>query len=253
MTRKRARTICQVIINLTLLTTLIAPFTLAQPTKHKTLSELINNEEPGWELVTEWIKEGKNKIEVLPKSQTDAEKALLETQVTTRSPMGAVIYETGGILIDNGWIRIIGSGSERLNRSIMQWNKGKSYTTEGEQPSFLLIADDVIGGFYAINNGEFSAEDIGKVFYFAPDTLEWESLGVSYSDFLIFCFSGDLEKFYEGFRWAKWESDVISLTGNKGFSTFPFPWTKEGKDINNVSRKAISIEDLWSLYNGYKK
>ena len=43
-----------------------------------------------------------------------AEFALYKTQVTTRSPMGAIIYETMNILIDNGWIRILGSGNEKI-------------------------------------------------------------------------------------------------------------------------------------------
>ena len=30
-------------------------------------------------------------------------------QMPTSSPMGAVIYETGGILIHHGWLRILGS------------------------------------------------------------------------------------------------------------------------------------------------
>ena len=77
----------------------------------KILKELINLDEPGWELVTEWLNEAENEFEILPKQEKRAEKELLNAQVTTRSPMGAVIYETGGILIDNGWLRILGSGS----------------------------------------------------------------------------------------------------------------------------------------------
>lgn len=42
------------------------------------------------------------------------ETALLATQVTTRSPMGAVVYHTGGILVDHGWIRILGAGECKL-------------------------------------------------------------------------------------------------------------------------------------------
>ena len=37
--------------------------------------------------------------------------------------MGAVIFETGGILIDEGWLRILGSGHPRLPRSLPDWNK----------------------------------------------------------------------------------------------------------------------------------
>ena len=48
-------------------------------------------------------------------------------QMPTSSPMGAVIYETGGILIHHGWLRILGSGSFKLPRGLMDWNFSKSF------------------------------------------------------------------------------------------------------------------------------
>lgn len=216
--------------------------------KMRPLNELINVADPGWTLVKKWIGEATNKVEVLPKDNVRADSALYQTQVTTRSPMGAVIYETGGILIDNGWIRILGSGSTRLNRSLMEWNKGKSFKKIGDSPSFLLIADDVLGGFFAINAGGLSKEKIGKVFYFAPDNLTWEPTDLGYSDFLIFCFKGDLEKYYEGYRWNNWDKEISILDGNLGISCIPFLWTKEGKDINKVNKAPVPIQELWGLY-----
>jgi hypothetical protein len=189
----------------------------AQSSSSRPLSELIHKEDSGWTLVQDWLKEANNKVEVLPKQQQKAENALLQLQVTTRSPMGAIVYESGGILVDDGWIRILGSGSEKLDRSIMEWNRGKSFTREGEQPSFLLVADDILGGFFAINAGAFGQEEIGKIFYFSPDNLEWESLGIGYSDFISFCFSGDIDKFYEGLRWTNWREEVKKVEVRKAF------------------------------------
>jgi len=74
------------------------------------LKELINLEEPGWKIVQEWIDQAKNHVEVLPPSSPQREEALFETQVTSRSPLGAIVYDSGGLLIDHGWIRILGSG-----------------------------------------------------------------------------------------------------------------------------------------------
>jgi hypothetical protein len=82
--------------------------------KMRSVDELINKTEPGWTLVKQWIDIAKNKVEILPCDTTRAKDALYKTQVTTRSPMGAIIYSTGGLLVDNGWIRILGSGSDRL-------------------------------------------------------------------------------------------------------------------------------------------
>jgi hypothetical protein len=189
----------------------------------------------------------KNLIEVLGKNEERAKSELLNSQVTTKSPMGAIIYETGGILIKNGWLRILGSGSPKLNRGLMEWNKGKTFVHIGEKPSFLLIADDVIGGFYAINGGGLSKQDVGKVFYFAPDTFEWESLEINYSEFIYFAFHNDLEKFYENFFWDGWENDLPKIDGNKAMSFYPFLWTEESKDINKCERSIVPISELWDI------
>jgi hypothetical protein len=218
--------------------------------KMKPVNELINTKEPGWELVQKWIKAATNYIEILPKDSARADHALYLTQVTTRSPMGAIIYETGGLLVDHGWIRVLGSGHTKLDRSLPEWNKGKSYTQDGEQPGFLLIADDVLGGFFAINAGGLaSQEGIGSVFYFAPDNLEWENMEIGYSDFITFCCSGDLQQFYQGFRWTGWQEDVAKLNGTEAMSFFPLLCSAEGKDIDAVSKKPVPAAELWTLQN----
>ena len=122
-------------------------------TKMRPLKDLIDPNDSGWKLVKEWIDTAENKVEILPADPQKAKDALYQLQVTTNSPMGAIVYKTGGLLIDDGWIRILGSGSSKLNRSLPDWNKGKSFKEAGETPSFLLIADDALGGFYVLNGG----------------------------------------------------------------------------------------------------
>ncbi len=208
--------------------------------------ELIINTDPGWTLVEEWINTAKNKVVVLSADPIKAKDALYKTQVSTRSPMGAIIYMTGGILIDDGWIRILGSGSPKLDRTLPDWNKGKSLEDFGDAASFLLIADDAIGGFFLLNNGELGT-DFGNVFYFSPDNLEYEPLNLTYSEFLLFCFNYDLDLFYEGNRWLNWQYEVSKLDGNTVFNFYPFLWTKEGKDINKNSRKTIPVEEQYNF------
>lgn len=212
----------------------------------RTLQELINTEDPAWPMVKEWIELAKNKIEILPRNQQQAETSLINTQVTTRSPMGAIIYETGGLLIDNGWIRILGSGSDRMKRSLPEWNKGKTFTHYGEAPPFLLVADDAIGGLYAINGG-FFGQDAGNIYYFAPESLEWLPMEIGYTQFLLFCFETDMDEYYEGLRWKNWKDDVEKISGDYAYSFFPFLWTAEGKDINNTTKALIPVEEAYSF------
>jgi len=194
-----------------------------EPTR--TLEELINTDEPAWEMVQEWIKEATNHIEVLPASEPARSEALLQTQVTTRSPMGAIIYETGGILVDHGFIRILGSGHhEKMQRSLPGWNLQATQTEALGEAGFTLIADDAIGGFFALDGGAFS--NPMRVFYLAPDTLYWEHMDIGYSEFVFsFCFTGNVEGFYDGLRWPNWKDEVENLSGDRVLNFYPPLWS----------------------------
>lgn len=217
---------------LTITIFLLITLTTFGQTKMRAIDDLVNKAEPGWPFVKEWIDSAKNKVEILPVDTIKAKDALFKIQVTTSSPMGAIVYMTGGILIDDGWMRILGSGSEKLNRSLPEWNKGKAFQDFGRQTPFLLIADDAMGGFFLLNGGGLG-NDLGKVYYLSPDNLEYEPLGLTYTDFLNFCFNNNLDEFYKGYRWTNWKSDLANLNGDQVFNFFPYLWTKEGKDINS--------------------
>lgn len=209
----------------------------------KTLKDLINKEEFGWGLVKSWMKDSKNNFEILPKNPKRADEELLRLQISTKSPVGAIVFETGGILIDHGWLRILGSGSTKLNRGIMEWNKGKTYSNEGEKGGFLLIADDVIGGYFAINAGELG-EDIGQIYYFAPNTSSWESLSCGYSDFINWSLNGDLDLFYQTYKWESWKDDMANVNGSDVYSDC----NVEGQTRSHSNtRKLISTEERVKL------
>jgi hypothetical protein len=211
-----------------------------------TLQELVDTKDSGWPVVEEWISLAKNKIEILPCNRQHAENALVNIQISTHSLMGAIIYETGGLLIDNGWIRILGSGCERMKRTLPDWNRGKTFGEFGEPAPYLLVADDAVGGFYAINGGFFGS-DTGNMYYFAPEVLKWLPMEIKYSQFLLFCFETDMNDFYENLRWNGWEKDIEGLNPDYAYSFAPFLWTKEGKDINRVSRSIISVEEAYEF------
>ncbi len=213
---------------------------MAQENK-RPIEELIDSDDPGWPIIAEWVAAAKNRVEVLPADPVKAATALFDVQISTRSPMGAIVHETGGISVDDGWIRILGSGSAEINRSLPGWNADVAAS------GFLLIADDVVGGFFMLNGGALG-EDLGKVYYFAPDNLVFEPLDLTYSDFLDFCFNSDLDRFYEGYRWKNWRKEVPSIGRDMAINFYPPLWTKEGKHINKNSRKAVPIKEQYQ-YN----
>jgi hypothetical protein len=198
----------------------------------KPLAELINTAEPGIDLVRSWLSEGSLHYEILPPSR-DSGARLVETQVTTRSPMGAIVYETGGIIVDHGWMRILGSGCDRMTRSLPQWNAD----VLGSDRSAYLVADDVLGGFFAINGGAFG-DDRGSLYYLPYDDISWQALGVNYSQFLGWCVTSRLHEFYGDDRMPDWIERAASITLDQCFSFYPFLWTREGS-IQSSSCKAV--------------
>ena len=130
---------------------------------------------------------------------------------------------------------------------MFQWNKGKTFEDYGQPPAYLLVADDILGGLFAINGGAFGQEGLGQMYYLAPDTLSWEPMSCGYSEFVSWTLGGDIHMFYEPFYWNGWQEEVFKLNGNQVFSFFPFLWTKEGQQIEAVSRKVVPMEESYHL------
>lgn len=203
----------------------------------KSLAELTNTDEPAIALIQQWVEAAENDCLVLPPS-TERQSVLLDLQLTTRSTLGAIAYETGGILVDHGWLRFLGSGHPRLTRTLPGWNRGRSH-------GFYLVADDAAGGFFALNGGAFG-DDQGNLYYWPPDGLEWEPLELGYSDLFCWSLSGKLAEFYADLRWRTWRDDVIPLSGDRCFSFYPFLWTSEGS-IATSDRRDVPVAEGFDL------
>jgi Protein of unknown function DUF2625 len=205
----------------------------------RALSELINRKEPAWPLVQEWIGQASVPVEVLPAEHAAGETALYASQVTTRSPMGAIAHNAAGIFIDSGWLRVLGAGKHpRFQRSLPEWNEGRSNR-------FYLVADDVVGGFFAINSG-LLGEDLGNVYFYAPDSLRWEPCGFGYSQFLVWAMSDKLHEFYDSLRWDDWGSEVRQLNGDQAISIYPFLWAK-GPPIKERHRRPVPVAEQYAM------
>ncbi len=110
------------------------------------MNQLVNTEDSAWPIIQNWLKDATNHTELLPVNKDLAETALYQLQVTTKSPMGALVYGSGGLLIDNGWLRIAGSGHPRLPRDPVSWTQRPEFAGVRALP----IADDVAGGIFAL-------------------------------------------------------------------------------------------------------
>ncbi len=213
----------------------------------RSLTELIDLKEPGWPLVKHWLAAANKPVEVLPRDPVAAEATLQALQVTTRSPLGAVAYESGGLLIDHGWVRVLGSGAAKMRGSLMSWNGLGGHAAVEPMEGVLLVAHDAVGGFFALDGGGLGGERPGGAYYFAPDTLRWEEMGFGYSGLLEFLFSGDVAQYYKHLRWPGWEAESDALSPDSGFHLYPPPFSAEGKDVSKVSKRAVLMEELLRL------
>jgi hypothetical protein len=91
--------------------------------------------------------------------------------------------------------------------------------------------------------------EAGKVCYFAPGTLAWESTRLTYSEFLVWCFRGELAKFYKDVRWPDWQDETREVRGDQAFSIYPL-LSSSGPPIAERSRRLISIAEIFDLHVG---
>lgn len=139
----------------------------------------------------------------------------------------------------------------------MQPEKIKRYTEiEEENKDFfsgsLVVADDILGGIYALNKTSLKQGE-EKIYYFAPDSLEWEDLDINYNNFLYWVLFGDTETFYDSMRWSGWEKEVAKTDKKQGILIYPYLWA-EGEDIERRNKNIVPYKELLTLnIDMYKK
>lgn len=204
--------------------------------RRRTLVDLICTDDPGITVINNILSFSATQHVVLPSSEK-RDDVLLHVRVSTRSTLGAVAYETGGIIVDNGWLRFLGSGHESLTTSLIDWNPTKR--------GYYIIATDVLGGVFAVNGGAFDGPP-GDVWFLPPDALQWESLEAGYTDFFAWCLTPQLAEFYSALRWDGWEIEVNSVPYDACYNFVPFLWTKEGS-IGQSDRRAVPAIEAFKM------
>jgi hypothetical protein len=211
------------------------------------LRDLISTDDPGWEnLFLPAIQQSTLDVQILPfVSKKDAERALYYLQVTTRSPLGSLAYMTGGLLLDYGWVRLFGGG----NQLLPSLTKANDLDEKQIMPGYTILGYDVIGGVFAIDTWELGIQK-NAVCYYSPDTLEWESLDMGYTDFLMWVFENEpgnnLESFYSQLRWSSWKQNTAALSLDHVFYLYPPLFTAEGQDVEKAAKHPVPVAELFN-------
>lgn len=216
------------------------------------LRELVNDAEDAIDLVQEWARSSPRPVEILPVDREAGKKTLLALQITTRSVLGAIAFHTGGVLIDHRWLRHLGSGSAALE-ALIDWNQ----TLGGDllDPPLeggLIVAYDILGGFFAINAGGLDGPD-GSMHYWAPDAQTWEPLDLGHGDFVAWSMGDRFEIFYDDLRWSGWEAEVAGLGRGEGLALYPplgfKDLDREKTAMSERHRSRASMPELWLEYH----
>jgi hypothetical protein len=217
----------------------------------RTVEELSAVDDPAWPRVMDLVERSLVPVTVLPVVEDARKQSLHRLQVTTASTLGALACHCGGVLVDHGWLRLLGGGSPGLP-SIADANHMSDPTDGTPPPSMLIVAFDVLGGTFAVNGGALPGRP-GDICYFAPDTLRWQSLEFGHSAFVSWALDSGLAAFYASLRWSRWEDEVAPLPTDTGISVYPFLFTAEGRDIAAARRARVPLAELLTLHEDFAR
>lgn len=183
---------------------------------------------------------------LVPADPGRAAETLLRLQVTTRSVLGALAFHCGGLVVDHGWLRILGGGGGGLPDLAAANGLGAADAAPGP-PAFLVVAFDVVGGRFAVDGGGLGIA-AGEVCYWGPDSLSWTGLGAGHAAFVDWALDGQgLGEFYASLRWDGWEREVGDVPLSQGMSIYPPPFTAEGR--RPASRRPVPFTELLEFYD----
>ena len=203
------------------------------------LHHLTSVDDPAGPLLTEWLEAGHVDAQVLEVEPARRDQCLVGLQVTLRSVLGAVAYETGGILVDHGWLRLLGGGHGVLPSLYEALGLDEATTA----PGYVVLGWDVVGGVFALDDGGLRGVR-GHICYYAPDALQWEDLEFGHAEFVRWALTGGLTTFADDLRWEGWDAQSPLVSLDEVYLSDPPLWTPAGQDVDEVARRTVRVDEL---------
>lgn len=205
----------------------------------QTLRELTAVDDPAGPLLEEWLATGKVDAHVLDVDPVRRDRCLLGLQVSLRSVLGALAYETGGVVVDHGWLRLLGGG----HGALPSLYEAMGLDDTSASPDYVVLGWDVIGGVFALDGGALRGVK-GHVCYYAPDALQWEDLEFGHAEFVRWALTGGLATFAGDLRWESWQSQAPGVPLDEVYLSDPPLWTPEGQVIDEAARRRVRVDEL---------
>lgn len=192
-----------------------------------------------WNEIKNILKSSTKNIKILNSIYNNS---LNNLNIDENSVLGQVIINTGGIFIEN-YIRLFGSGDEENSYNIYKYNlELKKYFDD----NMIIIGNDIFGGLFSLNREK------NNILYFAPDTLEWEDLDITYKEFIKFVTSERIDEFYKSYKWSTFQEDIKKVKFNEGILIYPFLWSNEC-NIEKAKKDIVPFSELLQINMEFKK
>ncbi|NNG18072.1 DUF2625 family protein [Naumannella sp. ID2617S] len=180
---------------------------------------------------------------VMGATDTSASASLHSQGITPDSAIGAFAQHCGAVLVDGGWLRLLGAGVPGLP------GLHRANQSPAESPTApFVVAVDVLAGVFAVNGGSIPDAAPGHVCHWAPDTLAWRDLGLTHTEWAAWVATDGVDDFYTRVRWPGWRQTLSRVRLDQGAHLHPPPFTPEGRDRGRVSVAVIPFIELISVY-----
>jgi hypothetical protein len=134
-----------------------------------------------WQEIINIANKTSRDFEIINGDIDSGQNECINLNIPVDSVLYSVVTHSKGIIIDH-WIRVWGQTSS-VSNGVFYYNNKYGDNVHG----LFLVASDVLGGLYAVNITRYN--DNNLIWYFAPDTLEWECLDMKYNEFIAWVFS----------------------------------------------------------------
>ncbi|MCZ7680664.1 MAG: DUF2625 domain-containing protein [Sandaracinaceae bacterium] len=101
----------------------------------------------------EWLALAGERARVLTVDAARGRRVAAALGVSDRALLCAVATELGAVVVDDGWVRVLGGGAEGHEADLASVNGLGDRVVLGLSPGLLIVGFDVLGGVFAMDGG----------------------------------------------------------------------------------------------------